>query len=279
MVADPPLSRLTLVARSVADDLGFVALADLSTLLRAEEPDSYRIIGGHMMTALVARWRLGPELYRQTGDTDLGIPPIVVHRGLIERLTEAGYGQVAGDRFARDITDIPVRLAGQPAGSHQAFIDVLVPSHTSRARQNRKIGNLLVATEARGLLTALNRPSVVMALTFHRLNGETREADLSFPDEVAAIVLKSLVTQVRDKATDFVDLWRCLEIALVAGVSPGEFAEGEQAESAAIVRTAFGMRGGRGMSALISEHRLSDEAADERFTRLRALITRVLGTG
>ena len=33
MAADPPLSHLVLAAASVADDLGFVALADLRTAL------------------------------------------------------------------------------------------------------------------------------------------------------------------------------------------------------------------------------------------------------
>jgi hypothetical protein len=61
---------VTLTATSVADDLGYVALADLAGLLKT---DRYRIIGGHMVTALVARWGLGSELYRETGDTDLGV--------------------------------------------------------------------------------------------------------------------------------------------------------------------------------------------------------------
>lgn len=45
-----------------------------------------------MVTALVARWQLGAEVYRETGDTDLGVPPVVVREeGLIEGLRELGY--------------------------------------------------------------------------------------------------------------------------------------------------------------------------------------------
>jgi hypothetical protein len=77
MAADPPLSHLVLAAASVADDLGFVALADLRTAL-GEETGDYRIIGGHMVTTLAARWQLGAGLYRETGDADLGISPVVV---------------------------------------------------------------------------------------------------------------------------------------------------------------------------------------------------------
>jgi hypothetical protein len=58
MAADPPLTQLALAAASVADDLGFVALADLRTAL-GDEAEDYRIIGGHMITVLAARWQLG----------------------------------------------------------------------------------------------------------------------------------------------------------------------------------------------------------------------------
>lgn len=71
MAADAPLSQLVLTVTSVADDLGYVALADLSTALQTEGLRDHRVIGGHTVTALVARWRLGAALYRETGDTDL----------------------------------------------------------------------------------------------------------------------------------------------------------------------------------------------------------------
>jgi hypothetical protein len=76
MAAGTPLTRLALGAASVADDLGYVALSDLARAL-ADIPADFRVIGGHMVTVLGARWRLGHELYRETGDVDLGITPIV----------------------------------------------------------------------------------------------------------------------------------------------------------------------------------------------------------
>lgn len=233
-----------------------------------------------MVTALVARWRLGAELYRETGDTDLGVPPIVVRdHQLIKRLRDLGYEQVEGNRFARTMTDVPVRVAGGRDSPRQAIIDVLVPAYTSRARENRRINEDLVTTEVLGLAAALKREPVRMVLELHRLNGDTLNAELSFPDEVAALVLKSFATQVRAKATDVVDVWRCLEVALAAGVEPAEFSKGIPAKSAAIVRALFDTREGRGMTALVAEQRLSKPVGDERFTRLRALIARVLGTG
>lgn len=191
MVTDSPLTELPLSATSAADDLGFLALADLSRALHKDAPDAYRIIGGHMLTALVARWELGAELYRETADTDLGVPPLVI----------------------------------------------------------RELG----------------------------LDGSTLHAPLTFPDEVAALVLKALATQVRFKDTDVVDLWRCLEVCLAAGNRPENFAVGEPAAAAAIVRALFAGRRGPGMDILTAEQRLSQSGADQRHTRLRALTTRVLG--
>jgi hypothetical protein len=66
-------------------------------------------------------------------------------------------------------------------------------------------------------------------------------------------------------------------MGVTAGVQPAAFADGEPAEVRAIVRALFEQRTGDGMDALADEQRLSIEAADQRFTRIRALIDRVLG--
>jgi hypothetical protein len=273
-----PLTDLRLSATSVADDLGFVALADLSRALHASPPADYRIIGGHMMTALVARWELGADLYRQTGDADLGVSPRVIQSlGLVDRLLGLGYEQVDGSRFTRQVTDLPVRLAGDGTTNPSAVVDVLIPAYTSRARQNRHVGESLVTTEVPGLATALLRPAVTITLHLRRLDGSILEADLSFPDEVAALVLKALATKVRFKDTDVVDLWRCLEVCLATGIGPADFADGEPATATTIVRALFADRHGPGMMSLTAQQKLSAAGADQRHTRLQALITRVLG--
>jgi len=88
MAAGTPLNRITLGAASVADDLGYVALADVARALGGLTGD-YRVIGGHMVTVLAARWQLGSELYRETGDVDLGIPPVVARdHHLVSRLKD-----------------------------------------------------------------------------------------------------------------------------------------------------------------------------------------------
>ena len=280
MAVDPPLTELALVASSVADDLGFVALSDLSDAL-APVTSTYRIIGGHMVSVLVARWNLGVDLYRETADTDLGVPPVAIRDDqLLQRLRDVGYEKIEGNRFARTLSDLPVASPRRGVGhAPQAIIDVLVPAYTSRARQNRAIGNELVTTEVLGLATALKRAPVTMSLTLQRLNGVVLTADLSFPDEVAALVLKAFATQVRNKATDVVDVWRCLEVALASGMQPGSFDDAHSAEAAALVRALFARKDGPGMRALVAEQRLSSTATDARFTRLRALVDRVLGAG
>lgn len=273
MAAQAPLTRVVLGATSVADDLGYVALADLAEVLAAS---TYRVIGGHMVTALVARWQLGAELYRETGDTDLGVPPVVVREeGLIGRLLERGYERVEGNRFARSIDDIPVTVRGAE-GSRSAIVDVLVPSYQTRARSNHRVSDDLVTTEVPGLALALQREPVLLHMELHRLNGEQLDVEVAYPDEVAALTLKAFASQVRDKPTDIVDLWRCLEVAYVAGTVAESFVGGEAADAARAIRALFGSRDGAGMAALLAEQRLSEAAADERFTRIRALVQRVL---
>ena len=58
-MATRPLNHLVLAAGSVADDLSYVALADISRLLGTTT--DYRVIGGLMVTALAYRWNLGSK--------------------------------------------------------------------------------------------------------------------------------------------------------------------------------------------------------------------------
>lgn len=278
MAPGTPLNRLALGAGSVADDLGYVALNDLAKALGDMAAD-YRVIGGHMVTMLAARWQLGAGLYRETGDVDLGIPPIVARdKGVVSRLKGISYLQVAGNRFARALSDIPVGMTDERGSRNpEAFIDVLVPTYTSRARENVRVGEDLFTTEVPGLQLALARQPITISLELRRLNGLTLRCELPFADELSAVVLKSLATTVRSKGTDITDVWRCLEIAFAAGIGPADFTSGTRADSAKLIRTLFASRHGAPMAALAAEQRLSTEAADKRFTRIQALIARVLG--
>jgi hypothetical protein len=161
----------------------------------------------------------------------------------------------------------------EDASRPEALIDVLVPAYTSRVQ----VGDDLFTTEVPGLQLALARPPVTITLEMHRLDGTTLQAELPFPDEACALVLKTLATTVRSKDTDIADLWRCLEIAFAARLGPADFTRGVRAEAAGVIRSLFSSRRGAPVAALAAEQRLSAEAADVRFTRIQALIARVLG--
>lgn len=124
---------------------------------------------------LAARWQLGRELYRETGDVDLGIPPIVARdHHVVSRLKGLNYLQIAGNRFARGLSDIPARMKDEnDSRNPEAFIDTLVPAYTSRARENVRVSEDLFTTEVLGLQLALARPPVTIRLELVRLNGET----------------------------------------------------------------------------------------------------------
>lgn len=276
MAADAPLNHLVLAAASVSDDLGFVAMADLSSVLAELTEVESRIIGGHMVTLHVQRWGLGRELYRETQDTDLGIPPIAVKDGrLIDLLKQRGYERTTGNTYARRIEDVPVSVVDTP--EMWASIDLLVPAYTSRARDSLKVTDDLTTTEVLGLAEALQRPGVEVSLELHRLNRERLTAELTLPDEASAVVLKALVWDRRGASKDAVDLWRMLEAAVAAGVSPDEFSEGAGAKSAEVARRSFEKVNEGAMKAITSAQRLSDEAAQQRHTRIQALLRRLFG--
>jgi hypothetical protein len=270
------MSSIVLASGSVADDLSYVALADISGVLGTQTTD-YRIIGGLMVTALAARWDLGASLSRETLDADLGVPPIVARDlDIAGRLKAAGYEQVAGDRFERPVLDVRAGVSDHLPAVYRAAIDVLVPAYTSRARQNVKVAPDLVTTEVLGLQIALARAPAELALDLRRLNGNLLRVRLLFPDEVSALTLKAFATSVRIKPTDIIDVWRCLEICFAAQADSAAFSRGATGQGAAIVRELFERRDGLGMRALIDQQRLSKDAADQRYTRIRALIARIL---
>ena len=200
-------------------------------------------------------------------------------RNLVGRLKDLNYLQVAGNRFARVLTDIPAGMKERAGSDPEALIDVLVPAYTSRPRANVQVGEDLFTTEVPGLQLALARPPIMITLELRRLNGETVRCELPFADEVSALVLKAQATRVRSKDTDIADIWRCLEIAFAAGVGPENFAGGVRAESAELIRSLFRNRRNAPITAVSLGQRLSAEAADGRLTRIRALISRVLGSG
>ena len=277
MATGEPLTTLYLEATSLADEVGFVALGDLSNIMRAQGSSAYRIIGGHMMTALSYRWRLGSDLYRETGDADIGVPPVAIReQDLVKDLLGLGYVQVDGSRFERELPDLRPVLSGATAAIPRAAIDVLLPAYDSRPRANKRVAGV-IASQALGLALALQLPPLAMNLRLTHLDHSSIDVDLLFPNELAALAMKALVTTVRHKDTDIVDLWRCLEICQAAGARLGDLDRDEDLIRAArITRGLFADINGVGMRSLAAYFALSRAGAIQRHTRIRALLANVL---
>lgn len=126
-------------------------------------------------------------------------------------------------------------------------------------------------TEVPGLQFALARPPVELTLELRRIQGQYISARLLFPDEVSALTLKAFATTVRMKATDVIDVWRCLEICFAAGIDAAAFGHGTAAEAAAIIKQLFDHQSGHGMRTLAGQQRLNRDAANQRYTRIRSL--------
>lgn len=273
-----PLSRLTLEARSVADDLSFVALHDVAAIARRLGIE-HRLIGAHMVTLHGYRWGLGADLYRETRDVDLGIPLEVARDpALIDALEALGYRRSAGNRLVRAVTDIPVEVEAAGAGAtREAAVDVLIPAYTSRARDNVRVGDHLTTTEVGGLAEALRRDPIAVRLKLARLNEERMDIDVLLPDEVSAVVLRAFVWRRRGAGTDAVDLWRSLEVAIRAGVRPLDLSSEPARTAAEIIQTAFLGDDASAVEALASARGLSGDETNRIRTRLVALANRVAG--
>jgi hypothetical protein len=277
MDSKQPRNKLRLKARSVAEDLGFVALADVSTALETAAVGSYRLIGGHMVTLLVYRWSLAAELLRDTADADLGITPQLTSSDgvLLSGLDRLGYRRQDGSMLTRPVSDIPVDVNDSNT-QREAIVDLLLPAFTSRARKNVTQGDV-TTTEVRGLAEALNRPPVSLELTLVRLNDERLQATILLPDESDALTIKAFAWESRRDPKDAQDIWRCLEVASTAGVDAARFTTGDAKDARAILVRDFGENATTGIEAVARSARLNESARDQRHTRIKALLARVLG--
>ena len=267
-----PLTRLVLEAGSVAQDLAFVALRDLEQLFfRAQEPQAV-LIGGQMVTLHAYRWGLGAELYRESRDADTGVTLVgLKDETLLPRIEQLGYSRTSGNMFERPVLDIPVDTSeGDPP---VAQVDLLAPAFTSRARENVPVGAFVV-TEVPGLAIAM-RATVTAQLRLIRLNGEAADIRVVLPDEVGCVILRAHVWGLRLQDRDAIDVWRALEIARRAGLSPDAFRGPAQA-AAEIVRSAFGSTGAPGVQAVMAGRALVPSAPNP--ARIVALVRAVVGS-
>ena len=105
------------------------------------------------------------------------------------------------------------------------------------------------------------------------MSGEVREATIMLPDALATLVLKARVRTVRDEERDAQDLWRCLEIAAVEGVTP----ELVNTEDGTDLRDLLDRELGLGGAPLNAATRGLQDAAARLRTRIRSLLADVIG--
>ena len=273
-MAAEPLNKLKLQASSAAQDVGFVALFDLCEILKETGLEEKSVvIGGHMMGLHVERW--GLSMPRLTKDSDLGTwKPSFYDDAIIEQLKARGYEAIRSNRYGKEVTDLPIETKDSHE-EYEALIDLLVPASKTRARKNIKAG-VITTIEVPGLAEALTRPVVAFDLEMTRLNGETLFTRISIPDEASALVLKALAWRERNADKDAVDIWRGLELCFISGVSATDFEVGEMKAAVEVIVSAFGKRQSLAMTKLAQHENLTGDLRDQRYTRIKALIKRVL---
>lgn len=255
---------LTIASVSTAMDGGLTAVADISAILSATGlSDRSRLIGG--VTVLLHQLRLGLALpLRATADADFGIAPLLLRDGtLVAEIEAGGYRKIAGNRWERTL----------PRGT-TATVDLLIPSYTSRHRENVAVGDL-VTTEVPGLADALRRPGISIDLDIVLTDRTTLTTTVVVPDAVATLGLKACARTVRDEERDSEDLWRCLEIAVADGIIVDTFRPDPAFETVrAILHREFSP-GGASLATVTRG--LTDDARAKRTTRIRALLERLVG--
>ncbi len=272
MVHSTPLNELDLVATSAADDAAFVAIHDVAALMDRRGLERALLIGGHMVSLHARRW--GLDLFRETQDADLGVPQLTLNTvDVVPAFDALGYSRVRPNRFAKSILAVPMDKDSDP-GDGQAVVDILVPALTSHPRKNVEVGGV-TTIEVPGLAEALNRPPTVITLKLTRRNGTVLTASVKIPDERSALILKTMAWDVRRAGKDAVDVWRCLEVAYAAGLTPHDMGSNDGARAITILENSFGSEKSEGVVALATTQRLHAREMTEWATRIRALAARL----
>ncbi|MGA3526450.1 hypothetical protein [Melissospora conviva] len=241
----PPLpatpGHISLVSTSRASDAGFLALADLADIAAALRSD-YRIVGGHMVTLLVARHGVANQVpLRETADADFAaMPTVIADPRLPATLIERGYlAEGAANRFTRGTQD--------PHGRLDLVIDILAPSFRGTLVPNQRHGDLVV-DEVPGLVLALHRPAELLDVLVRLTGGTELTMRLALPDVTSALCLKALAYRGRFASKDAVDLWRLATAAHAAGLRVSDWPTSVTGRQAAeVLHQFFGRPGAAGL--------------------------------
>ncbi|MFC4107302.1 hypothetical protein ACFOX0_15395 [Micromonospora zhanjiangensis] len=260
--AVPPPRSVSLVSTSRAADAGFLTLADLSAIATELAVD-YRIVGGHMVTLLVAADGVEAQVpMRETADADFAaLPQVIADPRLTAALTRHGYrSREAANRFVRGHDDAYGRL--------DLVVDILAPSFRGRMVPNQRHGELVV-DEVPGLALALHRPAVLLDLRVRLTGGPQLTMRVALPDLTSALCLKAMAYRGRYAAKDAVDLWRLLNAAHAAGLRAAAWPDSVTGRAAGdVLHRFFGTPSATGLP------QMSPMPADR--TRMQALVRQIV---
>ncbi|MEV0426488.1 hypothetical protein [Micromonospora sp. NPDC050495] len=253
---------VSLVSTSRAADAGFLTLGDLAHITTSLDLD-YRIVGGHMVTLLVALHGVSAHVpMRETADADFAaLPTVIADPRLPAALIERGYrSREAANRFARDTDDSDGQLS--------LVIDILAPSYQGALVPNQRHGGLVV-DEVPGLILALHRPAELLDVRVQLTSGVDLSLRLALPDVTSALCLKALAYRGRFAAKDAVDLWRLIHAAYAAGLRAADWPTSITGRQAAdVLHRFFGTPAAAGLK------QMSANSADR--TRMQALVRQVV---
>jgi hypothetical protein len=229
------VTRLSLLSTSNAQDAGYLALADVAALaggLRLE----FRIVGGHMVSLLVNAYEASRAPARETADADMGATfDVFADERLRPAILKHGYEAVAGNRFSR--TD---------AVGRELVIDLLAPSYSGKHQPNQTHGDF-VLDEVPGLSLALALPALVLDVEIELRAGQRLSFDVPVPPPVPALAIKAVAYRSRLLDKDAVDIWRLLEVAARAGVTPADWEPpGTRTDARRVLHEYFGRRNAPG---------------------------------
>lgn len=196
--------RAELAATSRADEL---ALRSLAEIVEITSDENVRIVGGQMVSLLLAAFPVPGIAPRRTRDADTAITTELAGSGILhDRLVARGWAATVGNNYVRSVPELGV--PGQSAP--ELSVDLLVPSLDGRFRPSLHGGRTF--DSAPGLAPAMAAQPVEIATGMRLLDDTGLEFVARVPTVEMAVVIKAYAYASRRLDRDVEDIHRLLEI-------------------------------------------------------------------
>jgi hypothetical protein len=196
--------RAELAATSRADDLALRALAEIVEITGDE---NVRIVGGQMVSLLLAAFPVAGIAARRTRDADAAITTELAGSGVLhDRLVARGWAPSAGNHYVRPVPELSISSRAAP----ELSVDLLVPSLDGRFRPSQHGGRAF--DSAPGLAPALVAEPVEVETRVRLLDGSGLMFVARVPTVEMAVVIKAYAYASRRLGRDVEDIYRLLEI-------------------------------------------------------------------